>query len=197
VPERQPQIIVSTNDSVGGNSGSAVVNKKGELVGLIFDGNIQSLPGHFIYHEPINRAEAVDSRAIIEAFNKVCKADVLVTEITGKPPMAAKKWGIHPTGRGSSLSRPFLPATLERGDPRLATDWTVGGGVTRLGSPGSPTSLVELRRGLAVALRAEADSPACSPDGVTRPGHAGSWAFGLAQNVVRRSLGAHSFAPGS
>jgi len=88
---KTPFNFVSTNDIVGGNSGSAVVNKKGELVGLIFDGNIQSLPGYFIYQEPINRAVSVDSRAIIEALKKVYKADALVTEITGKAPVAAKK----------------------------------------------------------------------------------------------------------
>lgn len=87
---KTPFNFVSTNDIVGGNSGSAVVNKKGELVGLVFDGNIQSLPGYFIYEEPINRAVSVDSRAIIEAFRKVYKADALANEMTGTK-AAAKK----------------------------------------------------------------------------------------------------------
>jgi hypothetical protein len=87
---KTPFDFVSTNDIVGGNSGSAVVNKKGEVVGLIFDGNIQSLPGYFIYQEAINRAVSVDSRGIIEALKKVYKADALVTELTGKAPVAKK-----------------------------------------------------------------------------------------------------------
>lgn len=85
---KTPFNFVSTNDIVGGNSGSAVVNKKGELVGLIFDGNIQMLPGYYIYEESINRAVSVDSRAIIEAFRKIYKADALADEMTGS---SAKK----------------------------------------------------------------------------------------------------------
>jgi hypothetical protein len=84
-----PLDFVSTNDIVGGNSGSAVVNKKGELVGLIFDGNIQSLPGYFVYEEAVNRAISVDSRGILEALRKIYKADRIVEEIAGKA--AARK----------------------------------------------------------------------------------------------------------
>ena len=85
---KTPFNFASTNDIVGGNSGSAVVNKKGELVGLIFDMNIQALPGYFTYDESINRAVSVDSRAILESLKKVYKADALVNELAGA---AAKK----------------------------------------------------------------------------------------------------------
>ena len=76
-----PYDFVSTNDIVGGNSGSPVINAKGELVGLIFDGNIQSLPGYFVYDAAVNRAVAVDARGMLEALRKVYKADAIVSEL--------------------------------------------------------------------------------------------------------------------
>jgi hypothetical protein len=76
-----PFDFVTTNDIVGGNSGSPVINVKGELVGLAFDGNIQSLPGYFIYDGAVNRMISVDVRGMIEALRKVYKADALVEEL--------------------------------------------------------------------------------------------------------------------
>jgi hypothetical protein len=77
-----PFNFVTTNDIVGGNSGSPVINVRGELVGLIFDGNIHSLPGYFVYDAAVNRAVAVDVRGMVEALRKVYQAEGLVSELT-------------------------------------------------------------------------------------------------------------------
>ncbi len=79
-----PMNFVSTADIIGGNSGSPVVNRAGEFVGIIFDGNLQSLPWDYQFDDRQGRALAVDSRAIVEALRKVYAATNVVTELTGK-----------------------------------------------------------------------------------------------------------------
>jgi hypothetical protein len=79
---KTPFNFVSTTDSTGGSSGSPTINKKGELVGVLFDGNIQSLVGNFSYDESVNRSISVDSRGMLEVLRKVFGANEIADELT-------------------------------------------------------------------------------------------------------------------
>lgn len=93
---RQPMCFISTNDIIGGNSGSPMINKNREAVGLAFDGNMESLPGEFIFVPDANRTISVHTGGIVAALRYIYKADRLVTELTGmglpaKPATAKKR----------------------------------------------------------------------------------------------------------
>lgn len=78
-----PMNLSTTNDIIGGNSGSPLIDQNGDIVGLIFDGNIHSLGGAFGYDPRLNRSVALDSRAIIAGLTHVYHADRIVKEILG------------------------------------------------------------------------------------------------------------------
>ena len=78
-----PFNIISTPDIIGGNSGSPVINISGEVVGIIFDRNIESLPWNFEYRDSAGRSIEVDSRAILESLRNIYHADGWRNELTG------------------------------------------------------------------------------------------------------------------
>ncbi len=81
-----PFNFVSTPDIIGGNSGSPLVNRAGEFVGIIFDGNLQSLPWDYQFDDRQGRAVSVDSAAILEALRKIYAADNVVGELSALGP---------------------------------------------------------------------------------------------------------------
>lgn len=81
---RTPYNLITTNDIIGGNSGSPLLDRKGELVGLAFDGNTESHGGRYYYDGRANRTVCVDARAIKEVLAKVFDANNLVDELFAK-----------------------------------------------------------------------------------------------------------------
>ncbi len=81
---KAPINFVCTADIIGGNSGSPIINVNREVVGLVFDGNIESLPGKFIFDEKDNRTVAVHAGGIVAALRYIYRADRLVSELSGR-----------------------------------------------------------------------------------------------------------------
>ena len=101
--------FVCDADIIGGNSGSPVVNKAGQFVGIIFDGNIQSLVLDYVYTDKQARAVSVDSAAIVEALRNVCDAGRLADELLGK--------ASAPSSRAKSRDPVAQPSSLLPRDP--------------------------------------------------------------------------------
>ncbi|HZI93878.1 MAG TPA: S46 family peptidase, partial [Patescibacteria group bacterium] len=76
-----PMDFATTNDIIGGNSGSPVVDRQGRVIGLVFDGNIYSLGGEYWFDESVNRTVAVHGSALLEALDKVYGANRILDEI--------------------------------------------------------------------------------------------------------------------
>ncbi len=79
-----PYNFVCTADIIGGNSGSPILNREAEVVGLVFDGNIESLPGNYWFDERVNRCVGVHTAGMIEAMDKVYGEKDLAKELRGK-----------------------------------------------------------------------------------------------------------------
>ena len=106
-----PFNFVTTNDIIGGNSGSPVVDKDGAVVGLIFDGNIHSLGGDYGFDETKNRSVAVHSEAILESMAKIYGAERLVGELRGK---RTKVGAAEPSGGANNANNDSKPVQAGR-----------------------------------------------------------------------------------
>ena len=100
-----PLNVVETADIIGGNSGSPVIDRAGALVGIIFDGNIQSLPWNFVYGDSIGRSIQVDSRGILEALREIYGAASLADELTGKLRQPSEQSKANGSSSGSKLRK--------------------------------------------------------------------------------------------
>jgi len=81
---KTPYDFVTTNDIIGGNSGSPVIDRQGRVIGAAFDGNINSLGGNYGYDGTINRTVVVSTDAVQEALENIYPAPNLVAELNRK-----------------------------------------------------------------------------------------------------------------
>jgi len=102
-----PIDTVNTADSIGGNSGSPTVNKKGEIIGILFDGNIESLPWNFFFDDTVGRTVITDSRGIIEALQHIYHAQPLADELlnAGKPAAAPEAAPKKPVAKAPAVEK--------------------------------------------------------------------------------------------
>ena len=85
-----PYNFVCTADIIGGNSGSPILNRNAEVVGLVFDGNIESLPGNYWFDERVNRCVGVHSAGMIHAIETIYGEADLVKELRSSNTVAGK-----------------------------------------------------------------------------------------------------------